>query len=59
MVEEAKKLIKDSRVIPTTNLSNIIANLDSPPQALLCGSAVGFYGNRGTRGIRRKFRIWR
>ena len=45
--KKRKKLIKDSRVIPTTNLSKIIANLDSPPQALLCGSAVGFYGNRG------------
>ena len=45
--KSGKKLIKDSRVIPTTNLSKIIANLDSPPQALLCGSAVGFYGNRG------------
>jgi len=43
-----KKLIRDSRVIPTTNLSKILAGLKNPPKSFLCGSAVGFYGNRGT-----------
>ena len=42
------KLIRDSRIIPTQNLAKIIANLESPPKKLLCSSAIGFYGNRGT-----------
>ena len=46
--KKRKQLIRDSRVIPTMNLSSIVANLDSPPKTLMCGSAVGFYGNRGT-----------
>ena len=46
--KKRKKLIRDSRVIPTMNLSSLIANLDSPPKTFMCGSAVGFYGNRGT-----------
>ncbi len=49
-----KKLIRDSRVIPTTNLSKIIANLENPPKAFLCGSAVGYYGNRGTEVLDEK-----
>ena len=46
--KKRKKVIRDSRVIPTTNLSEIIANLKSPPKSFLCGSAIGFYGDRGT-----------
>ena len=34
--------------MPTQNLAKIIANLESPPKKLLCSSAIGFYGNRGT-----------
>ena len=49
--KKRKKLIRDSRVIPTTNLANIIAKLDAPPSKLLCASAVGFYGNRGVEVI--------
>lgn len=49
--KKRKKLIRDSRVIPTTNLSKIISNLENPPKKLLCASAVGFYGNRGTEVI--------
>jgi len=45
--KKRKKLILDSRVIPTKNLSKILATLDAPPKALLCGSAIGFYGDRG------------
>ena len=42
------KLIRDSRIIPTENLAKIVAGLDSPPKKMLCSSAIGFYGNRGT-----------
>lgn len=49
--KKRKKLIRDSRVIPTENLSKLLVSLDSPPKKLLCSSAVGFYGNRGTEVI--------
>jgi len=42
------KLIRDSRIIPTKNLSKIVAGLDQPPKKVLCSSAIGYYGNRGT-----------
>ena len=42
------KLIRDSRIIPTQNLAKIVAGLENPPKKLLCSSAIGFYGNRGT-----------
>ena len=46
-----KKLIRDSRIIPTENLSRLLATIDEPPKALLCGSAIGFYGNRGSEKL--------
>ena len=46
--KKRKQLIRDSRVIPTENLSRIISTLDQPPKTLMCGSAIGFYGDRGT-----------
>ena len=42
------KLIRDSRIIPTKNLSKIVAGLDNPPRKIICSSAIGYYGNRGT-----------
>ena len=42
------KLIRDSRIIPTQNLAKIVSKLDQPPKKILCSSAIGFYGNRGT-----------
>jgi uncharacterized protein (TIGR01777 family) len=46
--KKRKQLIRDSRVIPTENLSKLISKLDKPPKTLMCGSAIGFYGERGT-----------
>jgi hypothetical protein len=46
--KKRKQLIRDSRVIPTENLSRVLASLDKPPKALLSGSAIGFYGDRGS-----------
>jgi len=42
-----KALIESSRTGPTHNLATLLAGLDQPPKAFLCGSAIGFYGNRG------------
>jgi len=45
--EEQKKLIRDSRVLTTQTLVEAFRSLDRRPAALVCGSAVGFYGDRG------------
>ena len=42
-----KTLIRESRTVPTRNLTTLLAGLDKPPSTFLCGSAIGFYGNRG------------
>jgi uncharacterized protein len=45
--EEKKRRILDSRVKGTTVLSEALAGLAHPPGALICASAIGYYGNRG------------
>ncbi len=45
--DEAKSEIRSSRVDGTRLLAEAIANLDGGPQALVSGSAVGYYGSRG------------
>ena len=42
------ELIRNSRIVPTKNLSNLLAGLENPPTKMLCSSAIGYYGNRGT-----------
>ncbi len=44
---ERKRRIYDSRVGGTRILSDTLASLREPPRALICASAVGYYGNRG------------
>lgn len=44
---ERKKQIRDSRVKGTRALSEALASLQNPPKALVCASAIGYYGNRG------------
>jgi uncharacterized protein (TIGR01777 family) len=44
---EAKRRIHDSRVQGTRNLVNALSKLKSPPSALVAGSAIGYYGDRG------------
>ncbi|MFH8615835.1 TIGR01777 family oxidoreductase [Streptomyces sp. NPDC017979] len=46
-----RKEIRDSRVLGTAALAEAVAGLDTPPQVLLCGSAVGFYGDTGDRAV--------
>ncbi len=40
-----KKLIIDSRVIPTGLLAKKIKNMDQKPEVFITASAIGFYGN--------------
>lgn len=42
-----KKLLVDSRTTGTHLIADTLAGLDTPPSVFVCGSAIGFYGNRG------------
>jgi len=44
---DRKKVILDSRVNRTKLLCETLARIDHPPRAVICASAIGFYGNRG------------
>jgi uncharacterized protein (TIGR01777 family) len=42
-----KRKIRDSRVLGTLNLASALARAEQKPKVLVCGSAIGYYGNRG------------
>lgn len=42
-----KAKILSSRVDGTANLSQAITNTDEKPKVFICGSAIGYYGDRG------------
>ncbi len=44
---EAKRKIRDSRVLGTRHLVESIKSLEIKPKVVLCASATGFYGHRG------------
>ncbi len=44
---EAKRRIRESRVTGTRDLVEALATLPRRPQALICASAIGYYGSRG------------
>ena len=44
---EAKRRIRESRVAGTRNLVEALAGLPRRPEALICASAIGYYGSRG------------
>ena len=46
--EKRKARIRDSRIQGTRLLSEALAKLKNPPQTLVCASAIGYYGDRGT-----------
>ncbi|GAA3859603.1 TIGR01777 family oxidoreductase [Streptomyces sedi] len=46
-----KKVIRDSRVLGTTAISEAIAAQNTPPRVFLCGSAIGYYGDTGDRPV--------
>jgi uncharacterized protein (TIGR01777 family) len=45
--DEGKRRIRDSRVLGTARLVSAISNVRRRPAALICSSAVGYYGSRG------------
>ncbi len=45
--DDYKREIRDSRVLGTTTIAKAAAALDPKPEALVCGSAIGYYGDRG------------
>jgi uncharacterized protein len=47
-----KAKIRDSRVVGTFNLSSALAQAQDKPQVFVCGSAIGYYGNRGDEILR-------
>lgn len=49
--EKKKQRIRDSRVIGTKNLSEILARLQKPPRVFVVASAIGYYGNRGDAAL--------
>ena len=47
-----KAKIRDSRVVGTFNLSSALAQAQDRPQVFVCGSAIGYYGDRGDESLR-------
>lgn len=45
--DATKRSIRDSRVTGTRNLVQAMGRLRQPPAALICASAIGYYGSRG------------
>lgn len=49
--EAYKREIRDSRVLGTAAIAEAVASLDTPPKVLVCGTAIGYYGDTGTRAV--------
>ncbi|MFW6689983.1 TIGR01777 family oxidoreductase [Streptomyces sp. MAR4 CNX-425] len=49
--EQYKRVLRDSRVLGTAAVADAVASLDRPPSVLVCGSAIGYYGDTGDRRI--------
>lgn len=49
-----KRELRDARVLGTTLLAEALAGLDAPPRALISGSAIGYYGDRGDEKLTEK-----
>ncbi len=50
--ESKKRRIRSSRVDATRGLAGSLARLERPPRVLVCASAVGYYGDRGSELLR-------
>lgn len=49
--EAYKRELRDSRVLGTEALAAAVTALDTPPRVFLHGSAIGYYGDTGTRAV--------
>ena len=47
--DSTKSRIRDSRVEGTRAVASTLARLDRKPSVLVCASAIGFYGDRGSQ----------
>ncbi len=47
-----KAKIRDSRVVGTLHLAQALARAEDKPKVFICGSAIGYYGNRGDETLR-------
>ncbi|MCA8998574.1 MAG: TIGR01777 family oxidoreductase [Planctomycetaceae bacterium] len=52
--EKKKEKIRESRVNGTRILAEAIQGMSSPPQAFICASATGYYGDRGAEILTEK-----
>ncbi|MEK8023054.1 MAG: TIGR01777 family oxidoreductase [Candidatus Hydrogenedentota bacterium] len=48
---EKKERIRSSRVAGTALLASTLAKLEARPKNLICASAIGYYGDRGTESL--------
>ncbi len=46
-----KAKIRDSRVAGTLHLAQALARAEAKPKVFVCGSAIGYYGNRGDEAL--------
>ncbi len=46
-----KARIRDSRVLGTQHLAQALAETKEKPQIFICGSAIGYYGDRGDEAL--------
>ncbi|MFI8516620.1 TIGR01777 family oxidoreductase [Streptomyces sp. NPDC085481] len=49
--EAYKREIRDSRVLGTRAIAEALASLADPPEVLVCGTALGYYGDTGSRAV--------
>jgi hypothetical protein len=47
-----KAKIRESRVAGTLNMASALARTEEKPKVFICGSAIGYYGNRGEELLR-------
>jgi hypothetical protein len=48
---DVKARVRESRITGTRNLVQSLAKLERRPQALVCASAIGYYGSRGDEAL--------
>ncbi|MFF1557004.1 TIGR01777 family oxidoreductase [Streptomyces sp. NPDC058279] len=46
-----KREIRDSRVLGTAAIAGAVARMEEPPKVLVCGSAIGYYGDTADRTV--------